>query len=127
MFARMRWTAQIGLLMAGLLVLAGCSHCGSGCCGGKKATRPPDPPSLGAAPSTGPSQPGLPPAAVSDARPYGGQKTCPVMGEPLGSMGEAIPVVVKGQTVYVCCPGCATKVRRDPEKYITIAAAERAQ
>jgi hypothetical protein len=67
------------------------------------------------------------PASVppsSSAR-YGGQKTCPVMGDALGEMGAPIPVPVKGQTVYVCCKGCVAKVQRDPDKYLAIANAER--
>ncbi len=57
---------------------------------------------------------------------YGGQKTCPVMGDVLGEMGEPIPVSVKGQAVYVCCKGCVAKVQRDPDKYLAVVAAERA-
>ena len=84
-----------------------------------------------AAPATPPgvtsaTQPGgagvLPPTAAK----YGGQRTCPVMGDALGEMGEPIPVSVKGQTVFVCCKGCVAKVQRDPDKYLAIANAERA-
>lgn len=130
MIARMRWMASIGLLPTGFLVLAGCSCCG----GGKSTSRPSDPAPHAAAQRQGPNELALPVAKertasvpVADVRSYGGQKTCPVMGEPLGSMGDPIPVVVKDQTIYVCCPGCASKVRRDPDKYIAIVAAERAQ
>lgn len=49
---------------------------------------------------------------------YGGQKTCPVSGEALGSMGPPVPVTVQGQTIYVCCKGCVKAVQDDPEKYI---------
>lgn len=59
------------------------------------------------------------------ATPYGGQKTCPVMGEELGAHGSAIPVAIRGQTVYVCCRGCVGKVRADPDKYLAIVNAER--
>lgn len=78
-------------------------------------------------------QPILPPAgeqgtglASVNNRPYGGQKNCPVMDEPLGSMGPEIPVSVQGETIYVCCRGCAAKVQRDPEKYLSQVRAERA-
>lgn len=47
------------------------------------------------------------------------QRTCPVIGEPLGSMGKPIRVDVSGQSVYVCCEGCVNAVRRSPEKYLT--------
>jgi hypothetical protein len=46
------------------------------------------------------------------------QKTCPVSGEPLGSMGVPIPVEVQGQTVLVCCDGCDEQVKENPEKYL---------
>ncbi len=63
---------------------------------------------------------------MAAARPYGGQKTCPVMeGEALGSMGPAIPVTVKGETIYVCCQGCAKRVKADPDRYLAKVMAER--
>lgn len=48
-------------------------------------------------------------------------KLCPVMGEPLGSMGEPVPVTVAGETLFVCCRGCVKKVKADPAKYFAIA------
>lgn len=48
-------------------------------------------------------------------------KVCPVMGEPLGSMGDPIPVTVDGETLFVCCRGCIKKVRANPAKYFAIA------
>ena len=56
---------------------------------------------------------------------YGGQKTCPVTDEPLGSMGDAIPVTVKGQTIYVCCAGCVESVQSDPAPYLAKVMRER--
>lgn len=47
------------------------------------------------------------------------QGTCPVSGQPLGSMGDPIPVQVGAQTVYVCCAGCVDAVKADPAKYVT--------
>lgn len=47
------------------------------------------------------------------------QRTCPVIGEPLGSMGKPIRVDVAGRSIYVCCEGCVNAVRRNPEKYMT--------
>lgn len=56
----------------------------------------------------------------------GGQKTCPVTGDELGTMGSPIPVTLPGgQTLYVCCSGCAIQVLRDPQKYLRIVEAER--
>ncbi len=43
--------------------------------------------------------------------------TCPVSGEVLGSMGDAIKVDVDGREVLVCCKGCVKKVKADP-KYL---------
>lgn len=56
---------------------------------------------------------------------YGGQISCPVTGEPLGSMGTPIPVTVKGQTIYVCCRGCVAKVQADPNGYLRKVSAQR--
>jgi hypothetical protein len=65
------------------------------------------------------------PIASAPAAPYGRQRTCPVTGEELGSMGTPIPVGVNGQTVYVCCRGCVKKLQADPDRYLAKAAAER--
>jgi YHS domain-containing protein len=65
-------------------------------------------------------------ATSSNAVLYGGQKTCPVTGEELDPAGGATPVTVRGQTIYVCCAGCAAKVKLFPEKYLAKVAAERA-
>src|SRR3954464_10884437 len=43
------------------------------------------------------------------------QKVCPDSGEPLGSMGVPIKVMVKGQPVFVCCKGCEKGVLEDPD------------
>jgi hypothetical protein len=44
------------------------------------------------------------------------QKTCPVTGEPLGSMGVPIKVMVKDQPVFVCCSSCPKEATKDPDK-----------
>ena len=46
------------------------------------------------------------------------QKTCPVTGELLGSMGAPYKVTVKGQEVLLCCKGCETEVLENPDKYL---------
>lgn len=46
------------------------------------------------------------------------QQVCPVTGAKLGSMGSPVPVVVDGQTIYVCCAGCVEKLKQNPEKYL---------
>ena len=43
------------------------------------------------------------------------QTTCPVMG---GKINKAQYADVKGKRIYVCCPGCISKVKADPDKYI---------
>ena len=45
------------------------------------------------------------------------QSFCPVTGELLGSMGKPYKIEVEGRTVFLCCPGCEEKFRKDPEKY----------
>ncbi|MBY0524742.1 MAG: hypothetical protein K2R98_15160 [Gemmataceae bacterium] len=126
-----RWgTGSLALL--GSLVLTGCSHtgggCGGGCCGGKGASAGPAVARTAPVEASGHAHAAAPAdlPAAAPGRPYGGQKTCPVMDEPLGSMGPAIPVAVNGDTVYVCCKGCAAKVQRDPDKYLPKVLAERA-
>jgi YHS domain-containing protein len=46
------------------------------------------------------------------------QKTCPVSGALLGSMGVPYKVTLKGQTVFLCCDGCEEELRKDADKYL---------
>lgn len=46
------------------------------------------------------------------------QKICPVSGEKLGGMGDAVKLLVDGHPVYLCCQGCVAKVKQDPETYL---------
>lgn len=46
------------------------------------------------------------------------QGTCPVTGAELGSMGEPVPVTVRGKVVYVCCAGCVNKLLANPDRYL---------
>ncbi|MBI3411474.1 MAG: hypothetical protein HY040_24360 [Planctomycetes bacterium] len=68
-------------------------------------------------------------------QPFGGQKLCPVTGEPLGPQPIAVETSLgrfekqsiwkkifgqaqaKGPTIYVCCQQCAAKVRSEPAEY----------
>jgi len=43
------------------------------------------------------------------------QTTCPVMG---GKINKKLYVDYKGKRIYVCCGGCISTVKADPEKYI---------
>jgi len=46
------------------------------------------------------------------------QKTCPVSGLPLGSMGPPVKVIVEGRPVFLCCEGCREKLLAEPAKYL---------
>ncbi len=46
------------------------------------------------------------------------QRTCPVNGEPLGSMGKPVRVDVSARSIYVCCEGCVNAVHRNPDRYL---------
>jgi uncharacterized protein (TIGR03000 family) len=45
------------------------------------------------------------------------QGFCPVQeNNPLGSMAKPVKVVLKGEPVFLCCPGCREKAERSPEQ-----------
>jgi Cu(I)/Ag(I) efflux system membrane fusion protein len=46
------------------------------------------------------------------------QKTCPVTGAPLDSMGGPLAVEIQGRRVFICCKGCEAPLKKDPEKYL---------
>jgi YHS domain-containing protein len=46
------------------------------------------------------------------------QGSCPVTGEKLGSMGTPHKATVKGRTVFLCCDGCESRLKKDPDKYL---------
>lgn len=76
----------------------------------------PAPASPGVSPGTISSNPQVRSTAPAAAlRP---QRTCPVSGEELGSMGNPIPVTVEGRTIFVCCQGCVRKVQQSPDTYL---------
>jgi Cu(I)/Ag(I) efflux system membrane fusion protein len=41
------------------------------------------------------------------------QVSCPVTGEPLGSMGPPSKVIIEGQPVFLCCAGCEIEAREN--------------
>jgi YHS domain-containing protein len=57
-------------------------------------------------------------ATVADAAAIAQQKVCPVMDEPLGSMGQPVKVMVGDKAIYLCCKGCIKKVKAEPAKYV---------
>lgn len=51
------------------------------------------------------------------------QKVCAVSGEPLGSMGDPLPVAVtdsagKRRTVLLCCESCREPLLENPDRYL---------
>ncbi|MBA4190965.1 MAG: hypothetical protein C0467_23510 [Planctomycetaceae bacterium] len=115
------WVVLGGVVVALLVPLvAGCSSPG-GC---RTCRKEPGVPARASA-ANAVVAPSPPPGNPTTApRPFGGQKNCPVTGEELGSMGKPVAVTVKGQTVYVCCRGCAAKAQADPDKTLAAVAAE---
>ena len=45
-----------------------------------------------------------------------GPRTCPVTGVPLGTMGVPLKVAIKGQAVFLCCPGCTAAATNNPDE-----------
>jgi hypothetical protein len=46
------------------------------------------------------------------------QKTCPVSGNLLGSMGKPYKMTVKGRVVFLCCDGCKDEVEKDQDSIL---------
>ena len=57
---------------------------------------------------------------ASDAMLVSLQKTCPVTGKSLGSMGKPPKIVVKGKPLFVCCEPCSSKIKAKPDEYFAI-------
>lgn len=55
---------------------------------------------------------------LSDALLISLQKTCPVTGEKLGSMGAPPKIMIGDKPLFVCCAGCSAKVKANPDTYI---------
>jgi hypothetical protein len=62
--------------------------------------------------------PGLAKLPAADRALAEKQKFCPVSGERLGAMDKPIKIIVKGQTVFLCCAGCEAAIRKNPDKYL---------
>ncbi|TWT43508.1 Archaeal TRASH domain protein [Botrimarina hoheduenensis] len=58
------------------------------------------------------------PATDADAAAIAAQKLCPVMDEPLGSMGTPLKVTGLPRDVYLCCKGCLKFLEKEPQKYL---------
>jgi Cu(I)/Ag(I) efflux system membrane fusion protein len=46
------------------------------------------------------------------------QKTCPVTGNELGSMGEPVRRQIGERVVFLCCPACIEKFEQSKDKYL---------
>jgi len=44
------------------------------------------------------------------------QTHCPVMAK--NPINKKMYVDVEGKRIYVCCPGCITQIKADPDKFI---------
>ncbi|WP_404309635.1 hypothetical protein [Neorhodopirellula lusitana] len=61
----------------------------------------------------------LPSGLLSDELLISLQATCPVSGQPLGSMGKPPKITIGNKSLFVCCAGCTKKVEASPEQYLT--------
>jgi YHS domain-containing protein len=59
-------------------------------------------------------------ATEADAPLIARQRVCPVMDEPLGSMGQPIKVMVGDKPIFLCCKGCIKKIQAEPAKYLAM-------
>jgi hypothetical protein len=84
---------------------AGASYFGAGSRGANPSPPPPAPVSR-------------PASSTEDQQLIERQKVCPVTGQPLGSMGAPVRVVVAGRVVFVCCEGCTDALKKNPAKYL---------
>ncbi len=55
------------------------------------------------------------------------QKTCPITGEALGSMGVPPKLTLKNQTVFLCCASCKKKAEADLDKTLKAVADAKAK
>jgi Cu(I)/Ag(I) efflux system membrane fusion protein len=46
------------------------------------------------------------------------QKTCPVTGAKLGSMGKPVRATVDDHTLYLCCASCEDQLAEQPERFL---------
>ena len=101
----------VSLLLAGLIVAAGC-----------KKSEPPAPPEPETPEAAAPSLSETVETAKASASEAAEaafasieQTTCPVMG---GAIDKNIFVEYQGKKVYFCCPGCEEKFKENPDTYL---------
>jgi YHS domain-containing protein len=56
--------------------------------------------------------------APGDAK-IGDKTNCPVSGEDFVVTADSPKVEYQGKTYFMCCPGCAKKFAKEPEKYLS--------
>ena len=61
-------------------------------------------------------------ATAADQAAIQAQAACPVMNSRLSSMGTPIKVTRGGQSLFLCCQGCVSKVQENPDYYFAQAA-----
>lgn len=61
------------------------------------------------------------PANVEQKAVEVGNKLCPVSGEEVGKMGDAIKVQHNGKIYNLCCSMCVKDFKKDPDKFSKIA------
>mgnify|MGYP002629781340 CR=1 FL=1 len=61
--------------------------------------------------------------ATATVNPLPATAVCPVMKKTFKPTAATETVVVKGKTYYMCCAGCAAKLKANPDKYLSSAAA----
>lgn len=57
-------------------------------------------------------------ATRSDQPAINAQRSCPVTGAPLGSMGTPIKVSRGGRNIFLCCGSCVKRVQANPDRYL---------
>ncbi len=57
---------------------------------------------------------------IAQQLPYYPLTTCPVSGEPLGSMGEPVNHVHNNRLVRFCCKGCRRMFRKAPAEHLAV-------
>jgi membrane fusion protein, copper/silver efflux system len=88
-----------------------------GAAGGRRAAASPSAGPILARDDSGPSA-ALDALSPDDRAVAERQRTCPVTGLALGSMGTPERVVVSGRVVFLCCGGCRSKLLAEPAKYL---------
>jgi hypothetical protein len=94
----------IAVVIPALLTLTGC-----------EAAKPPAQPVLQASVESKREPEGLAKLSEEDRALALTQKYCAVTGEPLGSMGAPIKLMIEDQPVFICCEGCEEPAKEDPK------------